>query len=130
MAKIDPEKLVRLQRMAGLSNKDMMDRLSIGAEHLSRLRSGTRNPSDALLTSLAQALGVTPEALAHGSLTPEEHELLEAYRELTPVQRARLLVLATDLAGQENSNAARVASRIRAHMPVRQRRKPKRVASR
>ena len=84
MAKQNGALIKETRKAAGMSQEALSKASGVSVKDISKAERGERALSPEQLKAVAQALGVTPEALQEGAapvtLTAEEQELLAAYR--------------------------------------------------
>lgn len=117
-------KAVRAARVAaGLKGKELARRAGVTNVTISRIETGRQQPSQALAERIAEQLGVNIEVLqraqprpqgviAMPELSNEEREILENYRRLGRIDRAKVWAFVMGLASNGSSEGAEAASRL------------------
>jgi transcriptional regulator with XRE-family HTH domain len=120
----DRHRLRALQREAGLTGKELAEKVGCSSVTISRIRSGRQRPREELVTAIAAALGVdesqlygTAEAAAQAGGNPlsrDEREMLEAYRQMGPTERAKAWGFVVGLAHSGKDGMALAAAHMAA----------------
>ncbi|HBT01625.1 MAG TPA: hypothetical protein DEB47_17615 [Citreicella sp.] len=87
----DMKNLKRIRQSRGLSQAQLADAAGVKQATISRIESGTNNPSLAVADQIAAALKVSTVELF--GIPELEQRFLEAFRAATPERRAALLTL-------------------------------------
>lgn len=88
-----------LRRARGLTQLDLAERVGVEQPTISRLERGNDAVTLRLLRDVAQALGVTVADLFLEERTPEEQEIVEAFRLLSEERQKGWLDMAQVLRG-------------------------------
>ena len=87
------DKLKRLRLASGLTQDELAAKLGTSKQSISRYENSEREPNIRTAKAIASALNVSLEELAQGfaqqalspdALSPDERQLIDDYRELTP----------------------------------------------
>lgn len=117
-------KAIRAARLAaGLKGKELAHCTGVTNVTISRIETGRQQPSTALAERIAEQVGVEVEALqrteqrpqgvvAMPELSNEEREILENYRRLGRIDRAKVWAFVMGLASSGSSEGAEAASRL------------------